>query len=97
MPHKFGPHFVPNILHLDWPVCIVYGMEKTDTDYAVQMGKWVEARCLKRVVDHGKPMPQKVKDWLDEGGYSPAGPDTDPTTRVMRWLTRTIDDPDWAE
>jgi hypothetical protein len=66
-------------------------------DYETRMGDWVEARCRKRAEEYGKPMPQEVRDWLDNGGNSPADGNTTPTITVHRWLILTIYDPDWDE
>ena len=66
-------------------------------DYELAIGKWVTARCKKRVDDTRNAMPQVVKDWLDHGGSSAADENTKPTLTVVSWLVMTIDDPDWPE
>jgi hypothetical protein len=71
-------------------------VEKDDLQYAERMGEWVAARCQKRLERWPEEgMPDYVKHWLDHGGYSPAGPDTNPTVRVAGWLNQTTTDPEW--
>lgn len=72
-------------------------LEHMSKDYELAIGKWVTARCKKRVDDTRNAMPQVVKDWLDHGGSSAADENTKPTLTVVSWLVMTIDDPDWPE
>ena len=67
------------------------------TDYEQRMGEWVTARLRKRKSDLSVEMPQEVKDWLDNGGNSPADKNTVPTVSVVGWLIKTTVDPDWPE
>ena len=71
--------------------------ETLEFTYEIRMGEWVASRCRKRAEDHGIPMPAEVKDWLDNGGNSPANENTPPTALVMGWVVKTIEDPDWPE
>jgi len=66
-----------------------------EPDYEQLMGKWVTARCHKRVAEHGKPMPQEVRDWLKTIKWNPEAKNTQAPRNVVAWLLNTIDDPDW--
>ena len=68
-----------------------------DYEYETRIGRWVTDRCTKRAQCTGKEMPQEVREWLDEGGNSAAGPNTRATPRVLGWLVMTIDEPHWPE
>jgi len=61
------------------------------------MGEWVVARCQKRAEEHEKPMPQEVKNWLDDAGNSEPDRDTAAPAKVLYWLVKTIDDPAWPD
>ena len=71
--------------------------ESETYDYEYRMGKWVEARCRLRAEKYKYQMPAEVRDWLDNGGNSPADENTPPTAEVKEWLIKTIDDPAWPE
>ena len=73
-------------------------MGEPDYQYERRMGEWVAARCQKRAEEpNKKPMPQEVKDWLDDAGNSEPDKDTAAPAEVLYWLVKTIDDPDWPD
>lgn len=85
------------LLPCERPRRILHVMGTLDYEYERRMGEWVTARCRKRAEEHEKPMPQQVRDWLDDGGNSPANKNTAPTVVVLGWLAATIIDPDWPD
>ena len=60
-----------------------------------RIGDWVTARCRKRAEEHGKPMPQEVRDWLKTIKWNPGAKNTQAPGEVIDWLVSTIEDPDW--
>ncbi|UCE58767.1 MAG: hypothetical protein JSU63_15140 [Phycisphaerales bacterium] len=59
-----------------------------------QIGDWVTARCRSRDEDHGKEMPSAVSEWL-AGNGNPVTKTSRPTSEVLGWLVKTIEDPAW--
>ncbi|MHC4696172.1 MAG: hypothetical protein ACYTFA_05460 [Planctomycetota bacterium] len=70
-----------------------------DTDIPeVTMGIWVTLRCLaRRLPPNSREVPDYVEEWLEKGGNSKPGKDTQAPPKVLYWLIKTIDDPAWAE
>ncbi|MGD8451549.1 MAG: hypothetical protein PVJ57_06995 [Phycisphaerae bacterium] len=83
---------VKSIVNPDWRK-----MNEYDYSYETRMGEWVAARCRKRAEEHGKAMPDRVKEWLDTGGNSPVNQDTPPPPDILGWVIKSIEDPDWLE
>ncbi len=68
-----------------------------EPDYEQLIGKWVTARCHKRVAAHGKSMPKPIRDWLDTLAWNPGAGDAQAPAEALGWLVKTIDDPAWGE